>query len=360
MGFSSLVIRQLLRTLERGRNYGAMFSACLKRTDTCMVDFLSNVKDTQGGKLHSLCQRILICVVQMEDALSHGKPITVLRNILSLISTSSGAPLSCGMHKCPSSCHQIVNHSKVKCQAQEQKQCSEGHKIVWRCSEGEPRSCQTCERTRKQTERKLQKSAAEQARKQEDAYKHQETVRKYDEKIQQLTEEINSHRLKSERAAVIEQKEKDLANAQKRAKRSSTSNPTSKLATTAPINLPPASISGSCPAPMKQSHAAVTPKSTPKSGVVVHNRITDDAARYESPSRTEWQRQREQLAAVNPAIDKIMEMIGLEQVKSQVLRIKAKVDTSIRQNTDLKKERFGLVLLGNPGTGLSLVLCIFL
>ena len=55
-----------------------------------------------------------------------------------------------------------------------------------------------------------------------------------------------------------------------------------------------------------------------------------------------------------------MEMIGLEQVKSQVLRIKAKVDTSIRQNTDLKKERFGLVLLGNPGTGLSLILCIFL
>ena len=46
-----------------------------------------------------------------------------------------------------------------------------------------------------------------------------------------------------------------------------------------------------------------------------------------------------------------MEMIGLEDVKSQVLKIKAKVDTSIRQHTDLKKERFGLVLLGNPGTG---------
>jgi hypothetical protein len=44
-------------------------------------------------------------------------------------------------------------------------------------------------------------------------------------------------------------------------------------------------------------------------------------------------------------------MIGLENVKSQVLRIKAKVDTSIRQGTDLKKERLGLVLLGNPGTG---------
>ena len=198
---------------------------------------------------------------------------------------------------CPAECTNVpaaatrsLTTRKVKCQAQEQNQCSEGHKTLWRCSEGEPRSCQTCERTRKQTERILQKSAAEQARKQEDAYKHQETVRKYDEKIQQLTDEINSHRLKSERAAVIEQKEKDLANAQKRAKKSSTSSPVSKSATTASITPPPASVPGSCPAATKQSHPAVTPKSTPKSGVVVHSRIVDDAARYKSPSETEWQR----------------------------------------------------------------------
>jgi hypothetical protein len=69
---------------------------------------------------------------------------------------------------------------------------------------------------------------------------------------------------------------------------------------------------------------------------------------------TEWQRQKDQENASNPAIDKIMEMIGLEDVKSQVLRIKSKVDTSIRQGTDLKTERLGLVLLGNPGTGQSL------
>lgn len=70
-----------------------------------------------------------------------------------------------------------------------------------------------------------------------------------------------------------------------------------------------------------------------------------------SASKTEWQRQKDQDNASNPAIDKIMEMIGLEEVKSQVLRIKSKVDTSVRQGTDLKNERLGLVLLGNPGTG---------
>jgi hypothetical protein len=46
---------------------------------------------------------------------------------------------------------------------------------------------------------------------------------------------------------------------------------------------------------------------------------------------------------------------GLEDVKAQVLRIKAKIETSIRQGTDLRKERLRLVLMGNPGTGISLL-----
>lgn len=61
----------------------------------------------------------------------------------------------------------------------------------------------------------------------------------------------------------------------------------------------------------------------------------------------------------NPAIDEIMEMISLEDVKSEVLRIKSKVDTSKRQNIDLKKECLGLVSLGNPGTGRSLLVVAF-
>jgi replication-associated recombination protein RarA len=46
-----------------------------------------------------------------------------------------------------------------------------------------------------------------------------------------------------------------------------------------------------------------------------------------------------------------MDMTGLEAVKAQVLKIKAKIDVTKRQNTSLKDERFNVVLLGNPGTG---------
>jgi hypothetical protein len=55
--------------------------------------------------------------------------------------------------------------------------------------------------------------------------------------------------------------------------------------------------------------------------------------------------------ASNDSIDCIMEMIGLEEVKAQVLRIQSKIDVTRRQNASFKDERFNIVLLGNPGTG---------
>jgi hypothetical protein len=54
------------------------------------------------------------------------------------------------------------------------------------------------------------------------------------------------------------------------------------------------------------------------------------------------------------SIDAIMEMTGLEDVKEQVLNIKDKIDIATRQGTDLRKERFNVAMLGNPGTGSSL------
>ncbi|TVY17684.1 NFX1-type zinc finger-containing protein [Lachnellula arida] len=266
-----------------------------------------------------------------------------------------GASLSCGKHQCPSSCHQIVDHSKMKCQAQEQKKCSQGHKTSWCCSEGEPKSCHACERARKEAERKARKAIAEQAKQEEDARKHQEAVRKYDEQIEQLAAGAKRQKLEAQRAAIIKQKEKDLANAKERARKASTSAPVEEAAPVDPADPPPISIPGSWPASKNPENPSVAPKSTPQTRTLLHNHIKAATTHNASPSKTEWQRQKDQLNAVNPAIDEIMDMTGLEEVKSQVLRIKAKVDTSIRQNTDLKKERFGLVLLGNPGTGKTTV-----
>jgi hypothetical protein len=65
----------------------------------------------------------------------------------------------------------------------------------------------------------------------------------------------------------------------------------------------------------------------------------------------EWERQKRVDGVSNAAIDALMALTGLEDVKTKILDIKAKIETVLRQGTDMKEERLGVVLLGNPGTG---------
>lgn len=70
----------------------------------------------------------------------------------------------------------------------------------------------------------------------------------------------------------------------------------------------------------------------------------------------EWERQKRDEDADNELIDELMELVGLEKVKEQVLAIKDKVEVYEKQGTDIKKERFNVIFQGNPGTGQPLSL----
>lgn len=74
-----------------------------------------------------------------------------------------------------------------------------------------------------------------------------------------------------------------------------------------------------------------------------------------SPSKTEWNRRKLTEGAKNQHVDELMNMPGLEAVKEQFLSIMTRVDTCRRQCANLRSERFGSVLLGNPGTGKTIV-----
>ena len=87
--------------------------------------------------------------------------------------------------------------------------------------------------------------------------------------------------------------------------------------------------------------------------VVVENQSGNDLSVWNPSARDEWEHQKELEGAENQALDALMDMIGLEDVKDKFLSIKSKVDTAVCQNVDVSKERFGAVLLGNPGTGPS-------
>lgn len=74
-----------------------------------------------------------------------------------------------------------------------------------------------------------------------------------------------------------------------------------------------------------------------------------------SKAKNDWEYRKKYFNSQSPEIDTLMDMVGLESVKEKFLAIKSKVDLSVRQNVDLSRERFGSVLLGNPGTGKTTV-----
>ena len=104
------------------------------------------------------------------------------------------------------------------------------------------------------------------------------------------------------------------------------------------------------------STASITPNSQVDSAperdqVAANDRSENEFDACNSSARGEWEHQKKLEFAQNEALDSLMDMIGLEDVKEKFLSIKARVDTSVRQNVTISEERFGAVLLGNPGTG---------
>lgn len=199
--------------------------------------------------------------------------------------------------------------------------------------------------------KRAQRALKEKIKRDEKIRIHLEEVAKVEEEIEQITQSIKDARLDSEQKAILAQKRLDLEAAQERANRTQNSHQKDPLGMynddhPTPRNLPLKISSQTSPGPATSTSGQHSKLREHIKAAVEHN---------SSPSKTEWQRQKDQENAHNSAIDKIMEMIGLEDVKAQVLRFKAKVETSIRQGTDLRKERLGLVLLGNPGTGISVI-----
>jgi hypothetical protein len=300
----------------------------------------------------------------MVDVRSHGKspnPFLLVRFGLKIC---SGIKLSCNIHTCPQRCHQLKDHSKMNCGAVLHDKCPQGHPRSWKCHKPPPSSCLKCEREAEIAEKKRQKDFAIQQKRDEELREHQKQMALLDEEIEREKQKIKDDQERRAREIAIQQKRKDLEDAAATAARLRQSVSQSLFSSfpfrqsTPSAPLPPAL---STPADPQQSQPSTqnepnTQPSTPATSNTTETRskpgnTTNIPLPGPSLSEKEWQRQKDFENANNDAIDQIMEMIGLEDVKSQVLKIKAKIDTAIRQDTDFKDERFGVTLLGNPGTG---------
>lgn len=60
---------------------------------------------------------------------------------------SSNATLDCGLHACPSLCHRLQDHSKMRCRQKITSQCLEGHSQSRECSERALQCCRRCTNT---------------------------------------------------------------------------------------------------------------------------------------------------------------------------------------------------------------------
>ena len=299
----------------------------------------------------------------------------------------SEAKLSCGRHTCQSKCHQIRDHSKMPCKEIMTSNCPNNHAQTWKCHQQQPVACRVCDREAKRAAEKLRKDFELQKKRDAEQQEHEEKMAKLKEKMDAQIQAQKDLQLAKDREAALKQQEQDIKDAEERlrqrvvadkkrreeevkrqqedmriqqedawrqqedarrrqeeARRATayTSTPSNSISATLfeTVRSAVSTLTGTTPGtPSKQPSPEDTSKKEKKK-------------RKESEAGADWQRRKYIDGVSNPHIDAIMEMIGLEEVKKQVLRIMDKVDVNIRQGTSLSKERFNAVLLGNPGTGI--------
>ena len=215
----------------------------------------------------------------------------------------------------------------MQCNQVEESQCPQGHKVMWECWQSS-KPCSTCDKQVKEREARQRRDLklAQQREQQEKAYL--EKLQALDDEIADQRGVIQARNEDADRGRMLEQKRKDLAQAKRLAQG-------------------------------KQQENTQVPekKSVRPSAEDVEKK--ERKASTASQAAEQWELQKTYENASNDHIDRLMKMIGLESVKKQVLDVKDKIGTSLRQSASLEKERFGVVLLGNPGTGTFSTYCSF-
>ncbi|KAJ9156715.1 Stage V sporulation protein K [Pleurostoma richardsiae] len=252
-----------------------------------------------------------------------------------------GVMLKCGVHKCALRCHRITDHSMIDCLQPIEKTCTRQHRRKVPCSKQKD-GCKKCVQEDKETERRIKRDLALEAER-----KAREAA--YARELQEMKDEIDHQRRiikyqqdDEEQKKTLAQHRADLEGLQQTAARTQKMRQQKGAA--------------------KQLETAAAEQSV-ASSVSDANGTTkqDQGSGLELPStaKEEWAHLKQFEGASSKPLDELMGMIGLEEVKSEFLSIKSRVDTAIRQDISLERERFSCSLLGNPGTGKTTVARVY-
>jgi len=205
----------------------------------------------------------------------------------------------------------------------------------------QPATCRTCQHEDEKRQRELKAELERQARRDQEQAEHAAKMAELDRQICFIREQTADARVAEENAKALEQKKKDLEEARHLAEQ------TAKISVSLKQGTPPA-----LHAPSKISLKHITSESRCNQGHKDSPEVDQNGGNeIKLACEQEWDRQKRVEGASNDAIDALMALTGLEDAKSKILNIKAKIETVLRQGTDMKDERLGIVLLGNPGTG---------
>jgi hypothetical protein len=234
-----------------------------------------------------------------------------------MLMSSSRAILPCGKHECPLRCHRIADHSKRKCTETVQRTCERKHQTKVKCSEKDDR-CRECLREDLEQERRIKRDLQLES----DRLSRQMAYR---QKLEKLEDDIDYQRRQIQYMKEEEDQKKDLVQKKKDGEK--------LLATASKMREQKANDA-------KEAAGRAMPHFKHKSGA--------DAV---GSAEKDWQWLKEHHGDSSEALDELMGMIGLDDVKGEFLSVKNKVDTLLRQKSSLPGERFNCSMLGNPGTG---------
>ncbi|KAI1750021.1 P-loop containing nucleoside triphosphate hydrolase protein [Xylaria castorea] len=279
--------------------------------------------------------------------------------------------LSCGKHNCPKRCHLRVDHSKIPCGEVLEDSCINGHQMVWQCADHRPPPCQTCRFEKEEKERKSRRDKDLELERQAKQMAYAKQLAAVKDDIARQQQALKDHREQQLREQTLRQHQTELDRMAKETRRVFDG---SALFPQKPVKSKPnadkraSNKQEPTETNEEQYHDIPAPQLTDQPQVASQETEDDEAPeipeideaepapiREVSSTEKDWRQQKQFELASNEAIDSLMQMIGLETVKKEFFTIKARVDTTIRQGVDLKGDRFGAALLGNPGTGKTTV-----
>lgn len=246
----------------------------------------------------------------------------------------SGVTLTCGRHQCRHRCHQLVDHSKMKCEDFVQQTCSQGHKSKVKCHLHSTGHCTACERETLIQERCRERNEKLDRVREDKQRAHALRMAEIQNEIAHNKRILKEQREEKDRENAIRQSERDLSNMRQQV--------TEKVENVRVLDQNTFHSDKVSKAAQQCKHAEV---SSTSSSVLGGDWYPD------SDAKDDWEHRKSHYGEENEFLDELMGMIGLEEVKEQFMSIKDRIDLAVRQDIDLKNERLSVSLLGNPGTG---------